>query len=507
MIENENTVKKYVSVTDAPFNAKGDGVTNDRESIQKAIDTVYNDGGGTVFLPSGKVFLSSGIVIRSNVTLMFGDGAQLKQTSKQNEYVKPCGDKYIPYKPEYGHNYSETIKWSHYWYKNYPFIFAPEGSHDFAIKGNGVIRMMDVDDVEKIIKICPIGFYRCSHFEICDVHITNYHGYAVMPFTSSYGLFKNIKITDWSYGNGDGICLMNCQNIRVTGCEMFTGDDSVYIFSSCCDPRKSEWWSSDEPQPSINIEIDNNDLKSNHCKAFGMILWGLNCPDLEKVEVRNVYVHDNHFETMGNWLYCPYTDKAGYPPVTNVRFENNVIDGIEANFFETQISDMNYYHSMSQMRNGNFEHGRCFWSFKNTAGVKRSSDGNEESYGYIEISEDGNSAVYQGIYIKSEYPCLFKADVMSSGDVCRMFVKNLDTGELVSSLDFSNTDWEEKTLNFKVPKDGNYHIGIESGEAKKGFARIKGAVLGSHESSFGFKDVIFDRGKVIFKYNDNLFKR
>ena len=170
-----------------------------------------------------------------------------------------------------------------------------------------------------------------------------------MPFTCENGLFRNIKITDWSYGNGDGICMMNCRNMRVTGCDMYTGDDSVYIFSSYRDPRGSVWWNSNDPQPSENIEIDNNHLRSNHCKAFGMILWGIDCPDLEKVEVRNVYVHDNYFETMGNWLWNPYSDRGGYPPVTGVRFENNRIDGIESNFFETQISDMTGFRSMAHL--------------------------------------------------------------------------------------------------------------------------------------------------------------
>ncbi len=507
----ENGIKVYV--TDEPFNALGDGKTNDREALQNALDYVYASGGGTVVLTKDKTFLSGSLVIRSNVTLYFEDGATLYQSPNRDDYVKPAGEmKYEKYKPFYGHNFSETIKWSHYWYWNYPMIFAPEGSHDFAVKGNGTIKMMEVTDPEKVIKICPIGFYRCSNFEICDVHIMNYHGYAVMPFTSQYGLFKNLKITDWSYGNGDGICLMNCQHIRVTRCKMFTGDDSVYIFSSYRDPRKSEWWSSDEPQPSVDIEVDNNDLISNHCKAFGMILWGIECDDLEKVEVRDVYVHDNHFETMGNWNFNPYTDKAGIHPVTNIRFENNVIDGIEMNFFETEIADMNYYPSMKNMQNCNFEHGRCFWSVNknsedDSAGVHKKTDENDFAYGYIKNFEKGYVSLYQGIYINSGEDKLFKCKAVTSGAKARLFVRNLDTNELVSSLEFSNTEWEEKRLNFKVPVDGNYHVGIESDDKNGGFAKIKETSYGGHCFAEGYQDTIFDNGKMIFRFNDNLFKR
>ena len=75
-----NAEKIYVKVLDATFNAKGDGKTNERESIQKAIDYVYSKGGGTVELNEHKTFLSSGIVLKSDVELHFGQGAILHQT-------------------------------------------------------------------------------------------------------------------------------------------------------------------------------------------------------------------------------------------------------------------------------------------------------------------------------------------------------------------------------------------------------------------------------------------
>lgn len=494
--------KLLVNITDAPFFAAADGKTDDRRAIQSAIDYVYSMGGGTVKLPDGKTVLSSGIIIKSNVTLLFGEGTVLIQNNDDSDYVKPVGDGYEHYQIIYGHNYSETIKWSHVWYKNYPFIFAPEGSHDFAVKGNGTMIMAPGDDTNAIIKTCPIGFYHARNFEISDISIKNYHGYAMMPFTSENGLFSNLKISDWSFGNGDGICLMNCRNIRVTGCKMFTGDDSVYIFSSYKDPRAGEWWSSEEPVASENIEIDHNDLKSNHCKAFGMILWGIDCPDLEKVEVRNVYVHDNRFETMGNWNYNPYTTKSAPHPVTNVRFENNVIGGIEANFFETQISDMNYFRSMKQFGNAEFADGRVFWSFRKneseeSAGVVR----DDENYGFISGLDKGDAAIYQGLYIEAGLPCAFRARVKTDGAKCRMFVRSLDSGELVEKLDFDNTDWQELIMPFNVPESGNYHIGIERGEAENGSAYISLAcLLGNHNGAFGYSDVIFDRGKVIYLY-------
>lgn len=502
----------FVKVTDTPYCAKANGIDNDRAAIQRAIDDVYAAGGGVVELDAYKTFLSSGIVIRSGVELHFGERAILHQTGNRDEYVKPVGDDYEPYLPMLGHNWSDTIKWSHCWYKNYPMIFAPEGSSNFKITGKGTIRMMEVTDPDNIIKICPIGFYRCSDFEISDIHITNYHGYALMPFTSKRGLFRNLIIDNWSYGNGDGICLMNCQDIRITGCRMFTGDDSIYIFSSYCDPRKSEWWNSDEPQASMNIEIDNNDLRSNHCKAFGMILWGIGCPDLEKVEVRNVYVHDNHIETLGNWLYNPYSTTKGNPPVTSVRFENNVIDGIEINFFETVISDMTHFRSMAEFENTEFINGLCFWGYsrnksEDCLGTFRQPDVEGGSYAYMKDFDKGDVRLYQGVYITTENNHTFRANIQAPGSGIRMFVRKTDTDEVIASKVVSSDELTDFTLEFTVPENSNYRVGFENVDNSNNYVKINYAWLGNHERAMDYKEVISDRGKLIFKANDALFDR
>ena len=107
-----------VRVTDVAFGAKGDGQTNDRAAIQAAIDHVYHNGGGTVVLDGNTTFLTVGLVLKTGVELHFEDGAVLLQSGAHNAYYKPVGDGYEPYQLMFGHNWSETIKWSHTWYKN-----------------------------------------------------------------------------------------------------------------------------------------------------------------------------------------------------------------------------------------------------------------------------------------------------------------------------------------------------------------------------------------------------
>lgn len=485
-------------VTDPPYLAAGDGRTDDRAAIQAAIDDAYRAGGGTVRLTQSRAFLTAGLVLRTGVTLYFEDGAALLQDPDPSAYVKPCGEGYAPYTPKPGHNLLPDVKWSHAWYYNYPFLFAPEGAHDFAVKGRGTVRMMDAEDPEKLFKLCPVGFYRCSRFEICDIHITNYHSYAMMPFTCADGLIRNVTIDNWSHGNGDGICMMNCQRMRVTGCTMFTGDDAVYIFSSYRDPRRSEWWNSDTPQPSTDIEIDHNDLRTNHCKAFGMILWGIDCPDQERIEVRNVYVHHNRFETVGNWNYNPYTLRGGHPPVTNVRFEHNEIKGIEQNFFETYVSDMTGFRSMPETQNGGFEHGLAFWNYKESApgraGVRRGEE--DERCGFVKNGRAHEERLFQGVWLPAGKPLLLRAEAWGRGCVT---ARSSQTDALIAGAEFDCACWQEILLPLNVPESGNYLLGLES-LAGDGEGNIRGVVLGANAAAEGYTGVIFDRGKIIYTY-------
>ena len=58
------------------FGAVGDGVVNDRDAIEKAIDAAEVAGGGTVYFPAGN-YLSGTIHLKSNISLYIDQGAVL----------------------------------------------------------------------------------------------------------------------------------------------------------------------------------------------------------------------------------------------------------------------------------------------------------------------------------------------------------------------------------------------------------------------------------------------
>ncbi|MDD5673056.1 MAG: hypothetical protein PHC61_02745 [Chitinivibrionales bacterium] len=65
------------NVSNAPFNAAGNGTTNDKAAIQMAIDSAAKYQGSTVLLTGKKIFYSGSIRLKSGVTLQIDSGSTL----------------------------------------------------------------------------------------------------------------------------------------------------------------------------------------------------------------------------------------------------------------------------------------------------------------------------------------------------------------------------------------------------------------------------------------------
>lgn len=325
--------KKEIDITKYPFYASGNGIDNDTWAIQEAIDTLFSNGGGTVILHKDHSFLSTTIVMKDNITLLIDEGATLIQSNKQDEYVNYNGNTEIEYAPVYGHNITDYNMWDHSWYLNPPFIYVPEGVENIKITGNGKIKMADNKECDNVLHITSIGLFKTNNFEISNISIEGYNAYACMLMNCKNGIVKNIKINNPQCENNDGIMLMNCNDLRITGCDLNTGDDGIYIFSSYKDPRKSFWWNSDEAISSKNIEIDHNkcSVTNNKCKAFGLILWS---NEIKDVSISDINIHDNYFETVGIWDEStnPFITNNNEVNIQNIYWNNNDVDQIQDSF-------------------------------------------------------------------------------------------------------------------------------------------------------------------------------
>ncbi len=208
--------------------------------IQKAIDDCFLAGGGTVRLTKG-VFNVGGLRLRSNCTLYLESGAILKGSRNPDDYCILKNDYVEPIKEEY----KTDVLW------NYA---AVRTTHDhFLLPGsswnNAVIRVLDAENVSVIGEEGSVidgsdcydetgeEFYRGPHG--ISVHysknltfkgytIQNTGNWAHQTLFSSDMSFSNITIL----GGHDGIHISSCDDIKISDCNFYTGDDCIAGFDN-----------------------------------------------------------------------------------------------------------------------------------------------------------------------------------------------------------------------------------------------------------------------------------
>ena len=208
--------------------------------IQKAIDDCFLAGGGTVRLTKG-VFKVGGLRLRSNCTLYLESGAILKGTRNPDDYCILKNDYVEPIKEEY----KTDVLW------NYA---AVRTTHDHFLKpgrswNNAVIRVLDAENVSIIgeegsvidgsdcydetgeeFYIGPHGIsvHYSKNLTFKGYTIQNTGNWAHQTLFSSDMSFSNITIL----GGHDGIHMSSCDDIKISDCNFYTGDDCIAGFDN-----------------------------------------------------------------------------------------------------------------------------------------------------------------------------------------------------------------------------------------------------------------------------------
>lgn len=239
------------------FGVKGDGITLNTTSIQRAIDFIHEKGGGILEFYVGR-YLTGTIVLKSNVTIHLHEGAVL--LGSVNVYDYNIDNPYL-----------------------YTSILYAVGAENITITGKGVIDGQGdrltyhlIDQIHKgllkedfkydrpgIRRTNNVYFRECKNVKVTGIRSMNAAAW-IMVYDQCDGLLIDSTTIDSDiFWNNDGMDIVDCKNVVITNNYVSASDDAICFKSH------------DYNQISENVIVRNNIVRSSASGIkFGTMLKG-----------------------------------------------------------------------------------------------------------------------------------------------------------------------------------------------------------------------------------------
>jgi hypothetical protein len=278
------------------FGICSDGATLNTKSIQYAIDYIHDNGGGTLVFYVGR-YVTGSIYMKSGVSIRLEEGAILAGSLNPLDYEKVNGTTAM--------------------------ILAAE-QQDIGITGKGVIDgrgFLVANNLVSLIHkgvvtdplrndrpregIRPMNIYfrKCSHILISGITLKDPASWN-QTYDQCTGLVvENILVDSKSYWNNDGVDIVDCDSVRVTGCYFDAADDGICLKSH------------DANAVCQNVEIRGNTVRTSaNGIKFGTASNG---------GFRNVRI-------IGNVVYDTYRSAITFAAVDGGFVEDVVVDSLRS---------------------------------------------------------------------------------------------------------------------------------------------------------------------------------
>jgi polygalacturonase len=305
--------------------AAGDGTHLDTKAIQDAVDACARAGGGTVWFPAG-AYLSGTIVLKSRVTLDLDAGAVLLGSKNLQDYPSLA-----PGLRSFTDTYTEKS-----------LIYA-EGLEDIGIRGRGAIDGQGAA-FKGQYKARPymMRFVKCRNVSVTDIGIRDSPMWVQHYLSCEEVEIRGIRVHSRVNVNNDGIDIDGSQRVRISDCEISSGDDAIVLKATADRPAKDVVISNCVLSSACNalkLGTESNggfeNIAISNCTIYDTRLAGiaLEMVDggvLDRVSISNVVMNGVAtpvFIRLGD-RGRPVTEGGARPPVGKLR--NVAISNVQA---------------------------------------------------------------------------------------------------------------------------------------------------------------------------------
>jgi polygalacturonase len=292
------------SNNDGWYNILNEGANNKgikcTESIQKTIDKVALNGGGTIFFPAGE-YLTGALHLKSNITIYLDSGALLKFSDNFDDY--------LPY---------VTMRYEGIVMQTFSPLFYAKEAQNISIKGRGVIdgqgkawwnEVYRIETAKQPIPLTkyqkmweeqnkglvyspyyqrtidkkffrPSFFqaYNCSNILIEGVTFQNSPFWTINPEFCDNVTITGVTIFNPHSPNTDGINPSSCKNVHISNCHISVGDDCITIKSGRDEDGRKYG------RPTENVTITNCTMLSGH---GGVVIGSEMSGGIKKITISN----------------------------------------------------------------------------------------------------------------------------------------------------------------------------------------------------------------------------
>lgn len=262
------------------FGAVGDGIVNDAAAVQRAVDACSEQGGGRVLVPSGSVFKIGSVMLKDNVELHLERGAVLDGSEDPADYTERFRVSALS-SGEMRDDSDDTM-----------ILIGAKDARNIAITGAGEIRGGGRHFIQSdtgYIYRCPnarpftVFFIHCQDVTLRDATFSDAGLWCIRLTGVDRALIHGVRVdTDLKYPNADGIDLDRCRQVRISDCEISSGDDAISL--KTCEEFP-------EYGPTEDIVITNCTLRS----TSSAIVVGVDAvADIRNVLVSNCVIRSSH---------------------------------------------------------------------------------------------------------------------------------------------------------------------------------------------------------------------